>query len=202
VPGGDVDVVTSTLGLDSRIGRRYLQGAIGYGGPCFPRDNIAFALLAKRIGARADIAEATDRLNRHQIDRLYAIATARLPAGAAIGVLGLSYKPDTGVIDESQGVSLVGRLCESGYRVFAYDPLALPNTQAMLGTRFTATASAEACVRSADRVVVTTAWPRFRDVPAAAYARPGSRIEVVDCWRILDPGRIGSICTLVYPGRA
>jgi UDPglucose 6-dehydrogenase len=202
LPGGDVDVVTRTLGLDSRIGRKYLQGGIGYGGPCFPRDNVAFALLAKRAGARADIAEATDRLNRHQIDRLFAAATARLPAGAAVGVLGLSYKPDTAVIDESQGVALVKRLAEAGYRVTAYDPQALPNTRAALGECFVAAESAEACVRAADRVVVTTAWPEFREIPASAFARANARIEVVDCWRILDSGRIGASCTLVYPGKA
>ena len=202
LPGADVDVVTRTLGLDSRIGRKYLQGGIGYGGPCFPRDNVAFALLAKRAGARADIAEATDRLNRHQIDRLFAAATARLPAGAAVGVLGLSYKPDTAVIDESQGVALVKRLAEAGYRVSAYDPQALPNTRAALGECFVAAESAEACVRAADRVVVTTAWPEFKALPASAFARPNARIEVVDCWRILDSGRIGAGCTLVYPGKA
>lgn len=202
LPGGNVDVVTATLGLDSRIGRRYLQAAIGYGGPCFPRDNVAFAQLARTAGARADIAEATDRLNRHQIDRLFAAATARLPARAAVAVLGLSYKPDTGVIDESQGVALVKLLCEAGYKVTAYDPLALPNARAALGTCFKAATSAEACVRSADRVIVTTAWPQFGKIPAAAFARSTEMIEVVDCWRILDADRIGSSCLLVYPGRA
>jgi len=202
LPGGDVDVVTTTLGLDSRIGRRYLQGAIGYGGPCFPRDNVAFALLARRIGARADIAQATDALNRHQIERLFSAATARLPAGAPIGVLGLSYKPDTGVIEESQGIALVKRLSEAGYSVAAYDPLALPNARAALGACFTATESAEACVRGADRVIITTAWPQFRAIPAAAFARAEAPIEVIDCWRIIDPAVIGSSCTLVYPGRA
>src|SRR6185436_19700995 len=150
-----------------------------YGGPCFPRDNIAFALLAKRIGARADIAQATDLLNRHQIERLFVAATARLPAGASIGVLGLSYKPDTGVIDESQGVALVRRLAEAGYKVAAYDPLAMPNAKAALGVCFAAAESAEACVRGADRVVVTTAWPQFRDIPVAAFTRAEASIEVV-----------------------
>jgi UDPglucose 6-dehydrogenase len=202
LPGGDVNVVTATLGLDSRIGRRYLQGAIGYGGPCFPRDNVAFAMLARRVGARADIAEATDRLNRHQTERLFAAATARLPAGATVGVLGLSYKPDTAVIDESQGVELVKRLAEAGYQVAAYDPQALPNALAALGAIFSATASAEDCVRAADRVVVTTAWPQFRAIPAGAFARAKAPIEVVDCWRILDSGQVGSSCTLVYLGQA
>ncbi len=70
LPGADVDVVTGALGLDSRIGSKYLKGALGYGGPCFPRDNAAFSALARRVGARADLAEATDQINTYQVDRL------------------------------------------------------------------------------------------------------------------------------------
>ena len=64
LPGGDVDVVTNALGLDERIGRKYLTGALGYGGPCFPRDNVALTYIAKELGVEAGIAETTDRLNR------------------------------------------------------------------------------------------------------------------------------------------
>jgi UDPglucose 6-dehydrogenase len=131
--GADVDVVTATLGLDSRIGRKYLQGATGYGGPCFPRDNVAFSVLAHRVGARADLAESTDKLNRFQVERLFEIATARLPAGGTVGVLGLSYKPDTAVIEESQGVALAKRLAEAGYRALAFDPMALPAGRGRIG---------------------------------------------------------------------
>jgi len=197
--GADVDVVTATLGLDSRIGRKYLQGATGYGGPCFPRDNIAFAVLANRVGARADLAESTDRLNRHQVERLSQIATRNLAKGSTVAVLGLSYKPDTAVIEESQGLALVRRLADAGFRVFAYDPMALRAAAAAAPGAFTAADSAEACVRPADRVVVTTPWPQFRDIPAAAY---GSRpVEIVDCWRILDAAKIGPACKLVYLGK-
>ena len=70
LPGADVDVVTKALGADTRIGGKYLKGAMGYGGPCFPRDNVAFAALARKLGARADVAEATDRINNYQVDRL------------------------------------------------------------------------------------------------------------------------------------
>ena len=70
LPGADVDVVTKALGADTRIGAKYLKGAMGYGGPCFPRDNVAFAALARKLGARADVAEATDRINNYQVDRL------------------------------------------------------------------------------------------------------------------------------------
>ena len=70
LPGADVDVVTQAIGSDSRIGTKYLRGAIGYGGPCFPRDNVAFTALARSIGARAELAEATDTLNDYQVTRV------------------------------------------------------------------------------------------------------------------------------------
>ena len=81
LPHADVDVVTSALGFDSRIGRKYLKGAIGYGGPCFPRDNLAFAQLARQIGADGTLAEATDLLNRRQVFRLAETVLSRLPRG-------------------------------------------------------------------------------------------------------------------------
>src|SRR5581483_1221292 len=104
LPGADADVVTSALGLDTRIGKKYLKGAIGYGGPCFPRDNVAFATLAQRVGTRALLAEATDQTNRQQIERLANVVRANLPANGRAGILGLSYKPNTDVVEESQGV--------------------------------------------------------------------------------------------------
>ena len=64
IPGGDVDVVSDALGLDTRIGRKYLTGALGYGGPCFPRDNVALSFIARALGTEAPLAETTDRLNR------------------------------------------------------------------------------------------------------------------------------------------
>jgi UDPglucose 6-dehydrogenase len=99
LPGADADVVTSAIGCDTRIGSKYLKGALGYGGPCFPRDNVAFSALARATGAPALLAEATDQLNRRQVPRLTEIVRSRLPKGGTVGVLGLSYKPDTEVIE-------------------------------------------------------------------------------------------------------
>jgi UDPglucose 6-dehydrogenase len=200
LPGADVDVVTAALGMDSRIGGKYLKGALGYGGPCFPRDNVAFAHLARSIGARADVAEATDRLNQYQIDRLAATVHRLVAPGASVAILGLSYKPDTGVIEESQGVALAARLADEGYRVSVYDPLALPAAVAVLGRKATAADSAEACARGADLVVLTTPWRQFRELPADAFVRPGRRIAVLDCWRVLPRERLESVADIVYLG--
>src|SRR6188472_4825091 len=110
LPGADVDVVTQAVGTDSRIGTKYLKGAIGYGGPCFPRDNTAFASLARSLGARAELAEATDSINQYQVERVMGAVLGRLPSGGTVGILGLSYKPDTSVVEQSQGVALAARL--------------------------------------------------------------------------------------------
>src|SRR5262245_6239241 len=107
LPGADVDVVTQALGCDTRIGAKYLKGAIGYGGPCFPRDNVAFGVLARSIGARAELAEATDALNDYQVTRVLDAIRTHDPGTGPIGVLGLAYKPDTSVVECSQGLELV-----------------------------------------------------------------------------------------------
>ena len=199
IPGADVEVVTHAVGSDSRIGTKYLRGAIGYGGPCFPRDNIAFGALARSIGARAELAEATDTVNRYQVERVLGAVQARLRGTAPVGVLGLAYKPDTSVVEQSQGVALMERLLDEGYPVIAYDPKALPTAHAALQRPFVSAASAEDCVRRASLVCVMTPWPEFRAVPADAFKRP-ARLAVIDCWRLLSRDEIGAVADVVYLG--
>jgi len=198
--GADVDVVTHALGADSRIGAKYLKGAIGYGGPCFPRDNVAFAALARSVGARADLAEATDTVNRYQVDRVLGAIDARYCGSGSIGVLGLAYKPDTAVVEESQGLELVRRLLHRGHRVIAYDPKAMPNAFAAVPQPFETSVSAEACVRAAALVVLMTPWEEFRTIPDAAFARSAVRLPVIDCWRTI-PTSVAAVADVVYLGQ-
>ena len=200
LPEADVDVVTKAVGADSRVGVKYLRGATGYGGPCFPRDNVAFGALARQLGARAELAEATDSINRYQLDRVLDIIAAHQPTSGPVAVLGLSYKPDTAVIEQSQGVALVDRLCTLGRRVIAYDPKALDATRAAVRQPFDTAPSAAEAVRQAALVVVMTPWPEFAQVPAEAFARTGQRLTVIDCWRVI-PDTVSAVATLVHPGR-
>src|SRR4051812_37982107 len=200
LPGADVDVVTQAVGSDSRIGAKYLRGAIGYGGPCFPRDNVAFAALARSLGARAELAEATDTVNQYQVERVLGAVQARLPAGGTVGILGLSYKPDTSVVEQSQGVMLASRLVEEGHPVIAFDPKALETAQTAVARPFTAAASTEECVRRAALVVVMTPWAEFRAIPVEAFSR-SPRLTVIDCWRLLSQEEIRPVAHLVHLGR-
>jgi UDPglucose 6-dehydrogenase len=182
--GADADVVTAALGCDTRIGAKYLKGALGYGGPCFPRDNIAFSALARANGVPALLAEATDELNRRQVPRMAEMLLSFLPAGGTIGMLGLSYKPHTEVIEESQGVAIAKELAARGARVVVYDPAAMGSTERVLGDRVIYAASAAECAGQADVLTITTPWPQFRDL-APADLKKGVKPAIVDCWRVL-----------------
>jgi len=197
LPGADVDVVTTAIGCDSRIGQKYLKGALGYGGPCFPRDNVAFSALARAHGVPALLAEATDALNRRQIPRLADAILARLPEGGTVGILGLSYKPDTEVIDESQGVGLARHLLGLGVRVMVYDPAAMQNTRAALNGSVEFASSAAECAGKSDVVAITTAWNEFKQLGAGAF-KPGA--TVLDCWRILSRATLSAEMTVLYLG--
>jgi UDPglucose 6-dehydrogenase len=201
LPEAAVDEVTSALGLDTRIGPKYLRGAISYGGPCFPRDNIALASLARALDAPAFVAEATDVANRDGIERLAQMVVDRLPAGGTAAVLGLSYKPNTDVIEESPGLHLVRALDEHGVRVVAFDPAAVPNARrAVDSSDVLFVDAAEDAIRDADVVVIATAWQEFASISPTAFARDGDCRTVIDCWRLLTPKQLEGVATYVPLG--
>jgi UDPglucose 6-dehydrogenase len=183
VPGADVDVVTAALGRDSRIGSKYLKGAMGYGGPCFPRDNVAFAALAHGLGVEPTLAEGTDRVNRRQVPRLAEWLIQLAPEAKTAGVLGLSYKPETGVVEESQGLGLVRLLAERGLRVRVYDPEAMPAARAVLGDTVVYAESPGDCISGCDVIAVTTPWREFATLmPGDFFGNP----VLIDCWRMFQ----------------
>jgi UDPglucose 6-dehydrogenase len=202
LPGADVDAVTDALGLDTRIGRKYLRGAIAYGGPCFPRDNKAFAVLARDLGAEPLLAEATDSVNVAQTDRLARIVQSRLKAGNAVGILGLAYKPDTGVIEESSGIALARLLGQAGYEVNIYDPVAMDAALDALGGAAQGSASVGELLERSDVVVITTPWPEFAELPIESLEREGRRAVVIDCWGLLSEEIYGEATDIVRLGRA
>jgi len=179
LPGGDVDQVTGALALDGRIGGKYLKGAIGYGGPCFPRDNAALTRLLSDLKLPGLIPEAAHGVNRwHTPYLVELVKKARGPAGR-VGILGLSYKVDTDVTEESQALLLAKVLLEDGVPLIAHDPMAMGNARRELPGLRLAQSAAE-LVSLADVVVVAVPWPEFRGLSYKGKT-------VIDCWRIV-PG--------------
>jgi UDPglucose 6-dehydrogenase len=202
LPGADVEVVTDALGLDTRIGAKYLRGALSYGGPCFPRDNKAFGVLARDLGAEALLAEATDAVNVAQTDRLAQVVESRLEGRNAVGILGVAYKPDTGVIEESPGLALAMRLAHAGYEVHVYDPLATDAAVRALDGLVKGCSSAAELLARSDVAVITTPWPEFAQLPLDALEREGRRSVVIDCWRVLPDDRPNGTVEIVRLGRS
>lgn len=184
--GADADVVTTALGSDSRIGRKYIKGAVAYGGPCFPRDNKAFAALGRSLGVRADIAEATDRINDHQTDRLLGAIEAVAEPGSTVTILGLSYKPNTPVVEESQGISLAGALVKAGFVVRVSDPAALDSDDITLPKGVIPVAVVEDAIKDADVIAVMTPWTAYHDLPALLDRTGSTPRAVVDPWRLVN----------------
>jgi UDPglucose 6-dehydrogenase len=197
--GADVSVVAEAIGRDTRIGKKYLKPAIGYGGPCFPRDTIAFGRVAHLAGGTADLALSTDIINRRQVSRLTEIINDMIPAGGTAAVLGLSYKPSTPVIEESQGIMLVKALNDAGLDVVAHDPMASGPAQAVLGDAARIFPTAREAVACADVVVIITPWPEYADI-SPAWVADGKTRFIIDCWHQLTPGLFTDRCKIVHLG--
>lgn len=193
IPGADVDVVTDALGSDSRIGHKYLKGALGYGGPCFPRDNVAFYYLASRLGANAIIPRATDAINRRQASRLACKILAVLPKKGTVGILGLAYKQKTSVIECSQGIELAKLLVNRGVKLSLFDPLAMAEARKCLGEKVFYASSMIRCIQESDVLVITTPCAEFKKITTKDLRRKGRRRVVIDCWRILDRERFREV---------
>jgi UDPglucose 6-dehydrogenase len=184
LPHGDVDVVSDALGLDSRIGRKYLTGGLGYGGPCFPRDNIALGFLAGALGVDAALATTTNQLNRSIAARVIQQFRSKISRDVTVAVLGLAYKPLSHVIEESQAILLVKAFLDHGARVLAYDPLARQSADLELRGRALILDSPHDCLREADVVVIATPDPEFKALTAADFKSNGRMVTVIDFWRI------------------
>ncbi len=201
LPGADADVITNALGLDSRIGSTYLRGAVSYGGPCFPRDNIAMASFARKHGARAPLAEAADEVNQRRNERLGELVLSRLQEGEVAAILGLSYKPDTGVVEDSVGLALAQMLADKGVKVVVFDPAGMDEARKLLPDDVTFASSLDECSSGAQVLVITTAWDEFRRLRPTHLDLSGRRPVVIDCWGILPSEEFEQATEYIRLGR-
>ena len=193
LPGADADIVSAAVGCDSRIENRCLKDALAYGGPYLPRDNRAFVALAKSVSVNALLVEATDQLNNYQIERLLRIceqiAKLRFDDDPSIkpkvGILGLSDKPDTPIVECSASCALANQLI-GNFDVFAYDPIAMPLASQICDRRVQFVSSVDKLVseQNIDVLLITTASNNWKNL---TFNRAGKEtLYIVDCWRLLN----------------
>jgi UDPglucose 6-dehydrogenase len=163
--GADVATVAKAMGLDKRIGAKFLHAGAGYGGSCFPKDTLALAGIGERAGVPMRIVKAVIETNRAQRD--YVLAKVRRAAGSLSGktvaLLGLAFKPNTDDIRDAPAITLARALVAEGAAVRAYDPVAMDAARALLsGVHFAVDAYDAAA--GADLLVLMTEWNEFREL--------------------------------------
>jgi UDPglucose 6-dehydrogenase len=187
LPGGDVDVVSDALGMDKRIGRKYLTGGLGFGGPCFPRDNVALDFMGKTLGVDSALLRENDAYNRRLAARLVEKIRPQIPAGTSVGVLGLAYKPYAHVVEESPGVAICQALADQGYRVMGHDPLAVESARGILQYRAVLTADLAEILNQCEVLIITIPDPVYKALLTEKNFPSDRTKMIVDPWRLVSP---------------
>lgn len=178
IPGAEIHAILGAIGHDERIGGKYLRAGGSYGGPCFPRDNRLLAYTASALGVSAPLAVATDQVNELAKENLLAKVRALATPDQPVAVLGMAYKPDTYITEESSGLALAQQLRRAGYRVLVHDCMATPENSPSL-REFEVLDGIGVLARRPDVkvVVICCAWPQYRSLNLA----PGTRL--ISLWQ-------------------
>jgi len=192
--GADIDVIAAAIGSDSRIGSKYLKAGLGFGGPCFPRDNLAFQNFANFVGRPYRIGPAVMEINDDVVQRLLETVKTAAPPSSRIAILGLAYKPGTPVVEQSQPVILANELIGQGFRIAVHDPQALPSARDILDSRIDCCSDPYDCVKSARVILLMIPWPEYMALDLKRISDLAAPDAVlIDCWRALDTSRAGGI---------
>jgi UDPglucose 6-dehydrogenase len=186
--GADVREVARGMGLDERIGPKFLQAGVGFGGSCFPKDVQALKQLAGNTGYHFQLLTAVVEVNELQKRRTISKLQKHLGPlpGKEIALLGVAFKPDTDDVREATSLVLAGRLAGEGANVRAYDPVAGRKAEDMLAGARVVDSALEA-VDGADAVVLVTEWPEFRELDWTGEVKRRLRVPlVVDGRNFLD----------------
>ncbi len=192
--GADVHQVAKAMGLDRRIGPKFLHPGPGFGGSCFPKDTEAFARIGQDHKSPLNIVDAVISVNQAQRLRMVDKVTAILDgdvAGKKIAILGLSFKPNTSDTRESPAITLVGELLRKGAEIRAYDPAAMDEFKKLFSTdEITYTMDPYETAKGADVLVVVTEWNEFRNLDMEKVKEVMAKPAMVDLRNIYDPARI------------
>jgi UDPglucose 6-dehydrogenase len=188
--GANVHDVAKGMGLDKRIGDKFLHPGPGYGGSCFPKDTLALARTADQHGAPVTIVDAVVAYNAA---RKQAMATRVIAAldgavqGKTVAVLGLAFKPETDDMRDSPALDIIAGLVDAGATIRAYDPKAMDEARPMLPAAVTFCATASACLDKADAAVLVTEWNEFRALTPASFETAMAGNVIVDLRNVYEP---------------
>jgi UDPglucose 6-dehydrogenase len=189
VVGADVHDVARGIGLDGRIGRKFLHAGPGYGGSCFPKDTLALAKTAAAYGSPVRLVETVidvnDKRKQAMAERVIAMCGGSVD-GKTVGVLGVTFKPDTDDMRDAPSLDIIPALQKAGASVQAYDPAGMHEAKALLpGVNWKDAAYDVA--EGADVLVIITEWNEFRALQLDRLARNMKRAAIVDLRNVYNP---------------
>jgi UDPglucose 6-dehydrogenase len=187
--GADVTVLADAIGHDARIGRRFLNAGIGFGGGCLPKDIRAFRARAGELGVDLTFLREVDEINLHRREKIVEKtldAVGGSFAGAKIAVLGTAFKPDSDDVRDSPALDIAGQVHLTGAHVTAYDPKAMDNSRRLFPT-LTYAPSAHAAAAGADVVLLLTEWDEFRGLDPEELGELVRARVIIDGRNCLDP---------------
>ena len=190
VVGANVHDVAKGIGLDKRIGSKFLHPGPGYGGSCFPKDTLALVRTAQdhgvRIGIVNEVVEYNDARKQSMSRRIIDVMGGEVK-GKAIAILGLAFKPETDDMRDSPSLDIIPHLLAAGANISAYDPKAMDEAKHLLPESVHFTNSAEDCITGADAVVLVTEWNEFRALTPERYLAAMKGRVMVDLRNIYAP---------------
>ncbi|MDP8215155.1 MAG: UDP-glucose/GDP-mannose dehydrogenase family protein [Candidatus Euphemobacter frigidus] len=189
--GANVEEVTRGVGLDSRVGSRFLNAGVGYGGSCFPKDVSAFIAIAEELRYDFGLLKEVERINKTQVDYFFnkIKETLWILEDKIIGVLGLAFKPDTDDMRNAPSVKIISRLLEEGARVKAFDPRSMEKAREILP-------DIEYCdgpyqvAEGAEALVIVTEWNEFREMDLKRIKELLHQPIILDGRNIYDPAKM------------
>lgn len=189
--GADVQLVAKAMGLDQRIGSKFLHAGPGFGGSCFPKDTRALLQVARNVRVPLNIIRSVIKANENQKERaVRRIKAAMRPVkGKTIGVLGLSFKPNTNDIRESPSIYIIQKLLKAGAEIKAFDPAAVNDAKKILPS-ITYCKNAYDTVKNADAVVLATEWNQFRSLNLSRIRKLLKSEYFFDLRNVYEPEKI------------
>jgi UDPglucose 6-dehydrogenase len=181
VPGADVDRITGALA--HRMCRRFFKGVLPYGGPCWPRDNIALSVFMETIGMSSQLPRTVDASNAEHGRFVLRKVLDLAPHGCKVGVMGACLQTGHYVIERSYSIDLVGWLVAEGRAVLAWDPQATDESRKVIDKDVTFCTDAESCLAQSHVAVIAVPLPQL----AAVDWSRAKNVTVIDCWHALPP---------------
>lgn len=189
IPGADVKVVATAMGLDKRIGPLFLDAGLGYGGSCFPKDVKALIACSKSLGYDPELLDSVEKVNKTQPLKAVEFCKEQLGCleGKKIAILGLAFKPDTDDMREARVIPIINQLLREGANVTAYDPVAMPIAKTIFDHKLSYAQSALNCIKGADACIVVTEWDEFKKLTPEDFTKNMKQPILIDGRRIFNP---------------